>query len=102
MTELNTWMRAKVPDVVTLPQAFREAGYETRGVGKIFHGTKNSLDERSWSERPSLYEYSRNEEYQLAVNKTGKKARAVEFADVPDSLYFDVKIRNEALAGSKS
>ena len=98
VTELNTWMRAKVPDVVTLPQAFREAGYETRGVGKIFHGTKNSLDERSWSERPSLYEYSRNEEYQLAVNKTGKKARAVEFADVPDSLYFDVKIRNEALA----
>ena len=98
VTELNTWMRAKVPDVVTLPQAFREAGYETRGVGKIFHGTKSSLDERSWSERPSLYEYSRNEEYQLAVNKTGKKARAVEFADVPDSLYFDVKIRNEALA----
>ena len=98
VTELNTWMRAKNPDVVTLPQAFREAGYETRGVGKIFHGTKNSLDERSWSERPSLYEYSRNEEYQLAVNKTGKKARAVEFADVPDSLYFDVKIRNEALA----
>ena len=35
--------------------------------------------------------------YQLAINKTGKKARAVEFADVPDSLYFDVKIRNEAL-----
>ena len=98
VTELNTWMRAKHPDVVTLPQAFREAGYETRGVGKIFHGTKNSLDERSWSERPSLYEYSRNEEYQLAINKTGKKARAVEFADVPDSLYFDVKIRNEALA----
>lgn len=98
VTELNTWMRAKNPDVVTLPQAFREAGYETRGVGKIFHGTKNSLDERSWSEPPSLYEYSRNEEYQLAINKTGKKARAVEFADVPDSLYFDVKIRNEALA----
>ena len=98
VTELNTWMRDKNPDVVTLPQAFCEAGYETRGVGKIFHGTKNSLDERSWSKRPSLYEYSRNEEYQLPINKTGKKARAVEFTDAPDSLYFDVKIRQEALA----
>lgn len=98
VTELNTWMRAKNPDVVTLPQAFREAGYETRSVGKIFHGAKNGLDERSWSERPLLYEYSRNEEYQLPMNKTGKKARAVEFTDAPDSLYFDVRICNEALA----
>lgn len=40
VTELNTWMRAKNPDVVTLPQAFREAGYETRGVGKIFTARK--------------------------------------------------------------
>ncbi len=98
VTELNTWMRAKNPDVVTLPQAFREAGYETRSVGKIFHGAKNSLDERSWSEPPLLYEYARKEEYQLPVNKTGKKARAAEFADAPDSLYFDVRICNEALA----
>lgn len=98
VTELGTWMRAERPDVVTLPQAFREAGYETRGVGKIFHGTKNSLDERSWSRRPVLYAYTRNEEYQLPCNKTGRKARAAEFADAPDSLYFDVRIRREALA----
>lgn len=98
VTELGTYMRARNPDVVTLPQAFREAGYETRGVGKIFHGTKNSLDEKSWSRKPELYEYSRTEEYQLPANKTGKKARASEFADAPDSLYFDVRIRDEALA----
>lgn len=98
VTELGTYMRAKNPDVVTLPQAFREAGYETRGVGKIFHGSQNSLDKRSWSRRPMLYNYSRTDEYQLDINKTGKKARATEFTDAPDSLYFDVRVRNEALS----
>lgn len=97
VTELDTYIRAKSPDIVTLPQAFREAGYETRGVGKVFHGSKNSLDEKSWSQTPRLYKYSRTEEYQLEKNKTGKKAAAAEFADAPDSLYFDVMIRNEAI-----
>lgn len=97
VTELGTYMRALRPDVVTLPQAFREAGYETCSVGKIFHGDRNSLDGPSWSVAPVLYHYSRNEEYQLPVNKTGRKARAVEFSDAPDSCYFDVRIRDEAL-----
>lgn len=97
VTELDTYIRAKNPDIVTLPQAFREAGYDTRGVGKVFHGSKNSLDEASWSQTPRLYKYSRNEEYQLGKNKTGKKAEAMEFVDAPDSGYFDVKIRNAAI-----
>lgn len=97
VTELGTYMRALNPDVVTLPQAFREAGYETCSVGKIFHGDKNSLDSLSWSMPPLLYHYSRNEEYQLPINKTGRKARAIEFSEAPDSLYFDVRICDEAL-----
>lgn len=97
VTELNTWIREADADVVTLPQAFRQAGYRTQSVGKIFHGTKNSLDRPSWSRPPLLYAYSRNEEYQLPENKTGRKAAAAEFADAPDSLYFDVRIRDEAL-----
>lgn len=30
-------LRSKWPDVVTLPQVFREIGYYTAGLGKIFH-----------------------------------------------------------------
>ena len=31
-------LRAKLPDAVTIPQAFRSAGYRVVGGGKVFHG----------------------------------------------------------------
>jgi len=42
----RTPLRSKLPDVVTLPQLFRQNGYFTAGLGKIFHGGMD--DERSW------------------------------------------------------
>ena len=97
VTELNTWMRERNPDIVTLPQAFRSAGYETVSVGKTFHGARNTLDSLSWSRTPLLYRYTKNDEYQLSRNKTGKKAAAYEFTEEPEDGYLDVKIRNEAV-----
>lgn len=45
--ELRTHFRKNLPDATTLPEAFKKAGYETTGFGKIFH---NGLDDtRSWS-----------------------------------------------------
>lgn len=38
----NPSLRTQLPDVVTLPQHFREAGYRVAGAGKIFHGGRNS------------------------------------------------------------
>ena len=47
---LSTFFRKNVPDVVTLPQYFKDNGYETEQVGKIFHtGHGNSDDSISWS-----------------------------------------------------
>ncbi len=37
-------LRASLPDAVTLPQAFRAAGYQVLGAGKVFH----SPDPASW------------------------------------------------------
>ncbi|MEO6243971.1 MAG: sulfatase, partial [Opitutaceae bacterium] len=44
---LNTPIRSALPDVVTLPQYFREQGYFSAGAGKIFHNTRTS-DAKAW------------------------------------------------------
>ena len=47
------WARTfarRVPDAVTLPQYFKQHGYRTEGMGKIFHvGHGNHEDPASWS-----------------------------------------------------
>lgn len=43
----RTHLRAMVPDLVTLPQRFKEAGYHTQAFGKVLHGTQT--DPPSWS-----------------------------------------------------
>jgi uncharacterized sulfatase len=41
-------MRSRLPDVVTLPQLFRQAGYFTARLGKIFHGAGKMDDPKAW------------------------------------------------------
>ncbi len=45
--DLVTHFRKALPDVVTLPQHFKQNGYSTHGIGKIYHGGYN--DPPSWS-----------------------------------------------------
>lgn len=51
--DLKTRMRDVNPDLLTLPQYFRENGYITAGVGKIYDprcvDNKTDLDKPSWS-----------------------------------------------------
>ncbi len=51
VVDLHTPMRAAHPNVVTLPQYFREHGYVTAGLGKIFdsRNVDEGMDVRSWS-----------------------------------------------------
>jgi uncharacterized sulfatase len=46
--EFQTLLREKMPDVVFLPQLFREHGYFTAGMGKVFHDERQSDREKSW------------------------------------------------------
>ncbi|MEO8350282.1 MAG: sulfatase, partial [Chthoniobacteraceae bacterium] len=45
--DLNTHFRKALPAAVTLPQLFKNHGYFTQGMGKIYHG--DLLDPPSWS-----------------------------------------------------
>ena len=49
--DLKTRMRDKLPNVITLPQHFKQMGYTTAGVGKIFdpRGVDTQSDAPSWS-----------------------------------------------------
>ena len=52
----NTFLRPMMPDVVTLPQLFKNHGYCSISLGKVFHHSEREPgdDPQSWSE-PSWY-----------------------------------------------
>jgi iduronate 2-sulfatase len=112
--DLVTHFRKQLPDVVTLPQHFKNQGYFTRSVGKIYHP---GLDDKlSWSEPPAQASrpmYALPENRDLVARKraaaaekklTDPSARynatagpAYECADVPDNAYSDGAIAEAAL-----
>ena len=51
--DLKTFVRKTNPNVVTLPQLFKNNGYLSLSYGKIFHVTNGNHDDPiSWSEKP--------------------------------------------------
>jgi iduronate 2-sulfatase len=85
VTDLNTHFREKCPYITTLPQLFKNNGYETIGIGKIYHGSTRTQDTISWT-RPPIYNLSiKKEEYTLMQNRQGNKAATIEIADQPDT-----------------
>ena len=87
--DLNTHFRESVPKAVTLPQYFKNQGYVTRSIGKIFHGGgKPSKDPPSWSEEP-LYDQVREPQLRYALPKNlrggGLKRDSTESAEVDDN-----------------
>ena len=100
--DLATHFRDAMPDVVTLPQHFKNHGYHTRSIGKIYHGSGSpSKDPPSWSVAPQ-YDFVRDPtvRYALPENLNGKglKRSASEAANVPDETYIDGIVCNSAVA----
>ena len=97
VTDLGSHFRKKQPEVTTLPQIFKEAGYQSVGVGKIFHGSAQAQDEPSWSV-PVEYAISvKEDEYHLPENRQGGKAAVTESAEVDDRAYEDGKIAERGI-----
>lgn len=105
--------QGKQPDIITLPQHFRNNGYETVYVGKVFHG-KDTDEALSWSRQPAedaleIKALPKPQGFVLKENieikektrkemfaKYGEQAKyglamgpAWECADVPDQTYVD-------------
>lgn len=99
--DLNTHFRAALPDLVTLPQHFKNHGYSTRSIGKIYHGSgAPAKDPPSWS-HPPLHDHERDAatRYATPENRKGRglKRASMEAADVPDETYLDGLVCKAAL-----
>lgn len=99
--DLSTHFREALPDTITLPQFFKQHGYQTQGIGKIFHGNgKPASDPPSWTQKP-LLAINRDPKLRYALAKnlqgSGLKRRATEAADVPDDTYIDGQVCEAAI-----
>lgn len=102
--DLRTHFRQHLPEVVTLPQHFKQQGYTTIDIGKIFHnesGTRPPVpfnDPRSWSEAPVFSEGAHWQDWVVPGDPSGPKAKgdAMQQLDVPDDAYIDGKIATAA------
>ncbi|MEN8716991.1 MAG: glycoside hydrolase family 3 N-terminal domain-containing protein [Verrucomicrobiales bacterium] len=106
--------RERHPDLVTMNQHFGSQGYETIGLGKIYHGhTGKGIDHENWSRwinvnAPdyALPENVENLKAALEANEVGTahdppKGPLTEMADVHDYTYIDGRRSQEAVATLK-
>ena len=110
--DLPTNFRNGKPDAVTLPQHFKDNGYRTESLGKIFHvGHGNIDDPASWSVRSfrgkGEYLLPENAKPDAALTATaapaqpnkGARFRGAPFesAEVDDEAYADGQVAVEAV-----
>ncbi len=98
---LKPHFREEVPDAITLPQFYKNNGYATCAVGKIFHDGTYHQDPISWSTPPrfNITKDGQGHKYVLPENYLTKKSKAssVECVDAADSAYIDGKVCQAAI-----
>ena len=79
ITRNNMNLRNSIPDVITLGQRFRQSGYQSVRIGKIFHydnpsaiGTSGNDDIYSWDQTINPYGRDKIEEYKIKTLSTRK------------------------------
>lgn len=100
--ELSTNFRKAAPDAVTLAQHFRQQGYRTEAMGKIFHkGHGNTEDAASWTIphwTPKAPTYALPESTaNMREGRNGMRGPATESAPVADDTYADGQTALEAV-----
>ncbi|KAA5824827.1 sulfatase [Algibacter amylolyticus] len=96
-----TPLRSKHKELLTMPQFFKNQGYTTVSVGKVYHHTNDDKD--SWSTHVPKEVNSWVLPESLAIIDSLKNAGiksngpAFEFADVEDDAYKDGRATNDAI-----
>jgi len=95
----------QLPDITSMPKHFRDNGYNTISIGKIYHHGDD--DPEAWSKAPyramkgSGYVSKEGRELVLLNQKTnpkaGTKGPATEAADVEDNVHHDGKLAERAI-----
>ncbi|MDF1746242.1 MAG: sulfatase [Gimesia sp.] len=106
--DLPTHFREVDPTIVTLPQLFKQQGYFTQNIGKIFHNWRQKIqgDPASWSV-PAVLHYATHGSDKPVLNDNRElpmdfaKMSRNECRDVPDSAYFDGRIADLAVQAIK-
>lgn len=114
-------LRDYIPNAVTLPERFKQAGYHTEAIGKVYHvGHGSNDDPASWSipsHKDKVVEYLLREStggqptreealfYEVpipdgqdvfAYARTLQRGAAFEAPDVPDDAYADGRVARYA------
>ena len=99
-------VRDYLPDVVTLPQAFQQAGYEATRIGKLFHynnpgdiGTPGHDDPASWDRTFNPKGRDKEEESSIFTLAAGKYGATLSWmkADGTDEEQTDGMVANTAI-----
>ncbi len=100
--DLRTHFRYTMPEVVTLPQHFKDNGYFTQNIGKIFHNWVHEVqgDPASWSV-PAVMHFARHDSDTPLMDGPIPPNLAndpkCECRDVPDEAYFDGRVAKLAV-----
>ena len=101
--DLPTHFRQRFPEIVTLPQHFKNNGYHTENVGKIFHNWRQDDykgDAPSWSVAQRLHYASHGSDKAIVDGKLPPDLSDVPkcvVRDVPDNAYFDGRVAEIAV-----
>ncbi len=105
---LATHFREVQPEIVTLPQWFKQHGYFTQNIGKIFHNWRQEIqgDPDSWSV-PAEYHFATHGSDKPNVTArpvppSSTTTRRTECRDVPDDAYFDGRIAAKSVVALQS
>ncbi len=101
--DLPTHFREHLPEVVTLPQWFKQHGYHTQNIGKVFHNWRQDAyqgDPASWSV-PAVMHYANHGADKAVVEGDVPPDQSnlpkTEIRDVPDEAYFDGRVARLAV-----